>query len=251
MGARAVGQEGSGAVDGLRELGTIYEGVRRRIVGLVDDLDDPASVPVPACPGWSVHDLISHLAGSCSDVMTGNLDGLASPAWTAAQVDVRRDRSVEDVIAEWQELGPQIASMVDDFPEPYGVQAIADLAVHEQDVRDALARPGMRDSDAVAIGLDFLATVIVHSAVAERGLGPLEARAGERTWMLGTDGAEDSDEAPVATVRAEPFELFRAFSGRRSPAQIARFEWSVDPEPFLPVFAVAPYFSLRTTDLNE
>ena len=257
------------AAPGLRELGTIYEGVRSRIVELIAELDDPGAVPVPATPGWSVHDLIAHLSGSCADVLAGNLDGLASDEWTGAQVQARRDRPFAEVLAEWQELGPQIAAMVDDFPGRYADNAIADLVVHEHDIRGALDRPGMRDSAAVAIALDFVVTMIVHPGMSALGLGPLGVTAGDRSWVIGaSDGSHDrfdldamrrgvlagtseiSSEAPVATVSAGAFELFRAFTGRRSAAQVRRYDWSVDPEPFLPIFSLGP-FSIRESDLDE
>jgi Mycothiol maleylpyruvate isomerase N-terminal domain len=74
------------ATKALGELGTVYEGGRRRIVELVADLDDrSAATPVSACPEWSVHDVIAHLAGVCADIMAGNVAGAATDPWTAAQ----------------------------------------------------------------------------------------------------------------------------------------------------------------------
>ena len=55
---------------------------------------------------------------------------------------------------------------------------------------------------------------------------------------------------PTGRVVADPFELFRALTGRRSAAQIRRFEWNVDPEPYLPLFDQWP-FRLRSADLPE
>jgi uncharacterized protein (TIGR03083 family) len=254
----------------LRELGGIYEGVRKRLVGIVTEIDDPASVPVPACPGWSVHDVVAHLAGSCADVMAMNLAGLASDDWTRAQVEARRDTPFAEVVAEWEQLGPKIAAIVDDFPGYTGNQSVSDLTVHEHDIRGAVGSPGARDSDGVNVTLDFLLTVIVHGGMCAQGLGPLEVRAGDRSWVAGSakagDGTFDLDamrnlafsgerpsndgETPVAILTAEPFELFRAFTGRRSAAQIAGYDWSGQAERFLPMFDVTP-FSTRADDLIE
>jgi hypothetical protein len=101
------------------------------------------------------------------------------------------------------------------------------------------------------------------------GLGPLEVRAGDRTWVVGTGDPPTGDisEAaraalmstdvipeptgtPAGTLDVEEFELFRALTGRRSAAQIYRFEWSVDAEPYLPVFGLGP-FTIRSADLIE
>jgi uncharacterized protein (TIGR03083 family) len=255
---------------GLAELGTVYEGGRRRIVELVADLDDrAAAMPVPACPAWSVHDVVAHLAGVCGDIMAGNVAGAATDPWTAAQVDARRERSFDEILAEWDDVGPQVATFADDFPGRLGNQFITDVTVHEHHLRGALGWVGARDSDGVRIGADFLVNVFLHPGVTALGLGPLEVRAGDRTWVVGTGELPTEDiggasraalmstevipeptMAPAGTLDVEEFELFRALTGRRSAAQIRRFGWSVDAEPYLPVFGLGP-FTIRSTDLVE
>jgi uncharacterized protein (TIGR03083 family) len=211
----------------------------------VADLDeDELATPVPACPEWSVRDAVAHLTGVCTDIISGNIDGASSRAWTGAQVDARRRRGFGDVLAEWDDAGPQIATVIDDFPEPYDRQVVADIAAHEQDLRGALGVPGERDSDGVSIGLDFLVSVILDKALTTHGLGALEVRASGDSWLVG------GGPPPVGTLAAEPFELFRAISGRRSAAQIRGFEWSVDSEAYLAGFGFEP-FTTRSTDLLE
>src|SRR5437764_11255533 len=121
----------------LRTLGALYEETRQRVVALVRDsvaLDpDAATAPVPACAGWRVRDIIAHLSGLATDIESGNLDGAATDEWTAAQVNARRDLSVDAVLAESDDVGPKLASFLDDFPGRYGAQVVADVAVHEQD----------------------------------------------------------------------------------------------------------------------
>src|SRR3954454_19707892 len=94
----------------LRELGTIYEETRQRLIGLVRDEAsrdlDSASAPVPACAGWRVRDVIAHLSGLATDIAAGNIDGAATDAWTAAQVDARRGMSVDEVLDESDDVGP-------------------------------------------------------------------------------------------------------------------------------------------------
>ncbi len=252
----------------MRALGTVYEETRARIVALVDDIGDRAARPLPSCPRWSVHDVLAHMAGSCTDITTGNVQGAATDPWTAAQVDARRDRSVGDIIREWDEVGPQIAALIDDFPGRSGAQIVSDVTVHEQDIRGALARPGARHAAGIGICFDFLITTVMRPGMTALGLGPLELRAGGDSWLVGTDGPPSGDldswraavfepetlpplpSTKVGSVDAEPFELFRAISGRRSADQIRRFEWTVDPEPYLPIFGLGP-FTMRPTDLDE
>lgn len=254
----------------MRRLQQAYEDGRRRITELVGEVGTEAGdIPVPACPSWTVHGVVSHLAGICADVMTGNVAGAATDGWTDAQVTARRNRPTADVLAEWDELGPQMAAVVDDFPGRVGSQLVNDLATHEQDLSGAIGRPGGRDADAVVIGVDFLAHVILQTGMTVLGLGPLVVRTEYETWLVGTGGLPNGepDEAwrtavlstaplpplvspPVGTLRVSRFELFRALTGRRSEGQIRSFAWSTDPEPHLPVFGFGP-FSLRPSALVE
>jgi hypothetical protein len=141
--------------------------------------------------------------------------------------------------------------MIDDFPEPYDRQVVADLAIHEHDIRGSLGRPGARESDALWLGLDFLASAVAQPGAGELGISPLEMRSGTRSWTLG-NGAAGGDEgsAPPGTLTADPFELFRALTGRRSAAQIRSLDWSVDPDPYLALFGLGP-FQVRAASLVE
>lgn len=84
--------------------------MRERVTALARELTpDHEAVPVPACPGWTAHDVLAHLAGVAADATSGNLAGAPGPAWTAAQVDARRDRSVEAIFV----FGPADADVVE------------------------------------------------------------------------------------------------------------------------------------------
>lgn len=252
----------------LRSLGRLYEEARARITALVEDLEDPHSIALPACPEWSVHDVVSHMTGACVDTANGRLDGLGSSLWTDVQVQDRRERSTGEVLEEWAEVTPGFAAALDDFPGRYGQMPIADVTSHEHDIRGALQLPGDRSSYRVALATDFLMTVFVHTAADAFGLGPLEVRAGDRNWVIGTGGPPTGDTeawlgaagvsgeipepraAVVGRVEADAFEWYRAASGRRSESQIRRFNWSVDPQPYLRIFSYG-FFTMRDSDLDE
>ena len=53
-----------------------------------------------------------------------------------------------------------------------------------------------------------------------------------KTYTCGSEGVG-------ASLRVSRFELFRALSGRRSPAQIRAWDWTGEPDPYLSMFA--PY----------
>jgi uncharacterized protein (TIGR03083 family) len=243
--------------DVLRPLGAVYEETRARIVELIRDADGDA--PVPACPSWSVRDVMAHVTGLYDDIVSGNLAGAATDEWTTAQVERRRDLTVEELLADSHDVGPKLAATLDDFPGRYGNQVVADLAVHEQDIRGAVGQPGGRDSAAVSVGTELLLGAMVGPGAAALGLPPLEMRANGRCWLVGTGGPPTADPeaaiaaalaSPVIRVTAPPFELFRALTGRRSATQIRGFDWTADPGPHLALFDLWP-FSLRDTDLVE
>ena len=273
MGLRSTTGVTAATTAGVRPLAAIYETARLRLIELVERFDGGPEVagatPVPACPGWTVRDVLAHVTALYGDVVSGNLAGAGTDEWTAAQLDRYRDTPLPALLDEFRRVGPLLAAMLDDFPGRYGNQVVGDLTVHEHDVRGALRRPGARDSLAVAVATEFLIEGIVCPGAHALGLGPIEVRAGERTWIVGTDepATGDSataianalasgerhqcrDAAPVGTLTAEPFALFRALTGRRSTAQIRAFDWSVDPAPYLMLFSLWP-FAARETDLVE
>lgn len=153
--------------------------------------------------------------------------------WTAAQVEPRRSKPIREVVAEWSELGPRCEARIEILLPGLGTAWVADAATHEHDVRGALGTPGARDSAATAIALAFIAETFV-ALVRDRGLPSLRLRAGGREWVAG-------DDQPVVTLAAEPFELLRALSGRRSIEQIRGLAWKGDPEPYLPAFTFGPF----------
>jgi uncharacterized protein (TIGR03083 family) len=261
-------------------VGEVYAEGRGRISDLVLELDgEDAARTVPTCPKWTVGDVVSHLVGVCADVLAGNIEGVATDPWTAAQVQARMGRPLAELVEEWSDVGPQVEALAGHFPGQTGAQWVTDLTTHEHDIRTAVGRPGARDSQGVEVGLDFLVTVGLHAAVSARGLQPLVVQAGERSWVVGTgettatggdeEMARDANERLLATLLstapvpaggladepaialvAPPFELFRALTGRRSAAQILKLDWPVDPAQYLPAFQFGP-FTLSEVDIVE
>lgn len=247
----------------MGDIAQLYAAGRGRITELVSGLSpEQAAVPVPACPEWSVHDVVAHLAGVCSDVLAGNVEGVATDPWTALQVEARRGRSMAELVEEWSTAAPQVEAMAQFFPGRLGTQWVVDMTTHEHDLRCALGKPGERESEAVARSVEFLVGGFAATVVAA-GLPPLEVRAGEQSWVIGGDGSTDvgallmGADAPLNTgvepegwVEASPFEWFRALTGRRSLDQVRAFKWSVEPEPYLPAFTFGP-FRTAAEPINE
>jgi uncharacterized protein (TIGR03083 family) len=230
------------------QIGSTYAEGRVRILELVADLPPEAGeAPVPTCPGWSVHDVVAHLAGSCADVLAGRTDGITTAAWADAQVAARRGRPMSTLVEEWTGAASRLEAAADRYPPALGVVWILDLTAHEHDIRTALGRPGARDARGVDVGLTLLVGEAFHAALSARSLGPVAMRTPDRSWTVGANAA---DAPPKAVVEASAFELFRCLTGRRSRAQIAALAWSVDPEPYLDAFQFAT-FTTSGVDIEE
>jgi uncharacterized protein (TIGR03083 family) len=212
-------------------IADVYSESHDRIVALVRDLDDDAAQrPVPGTPRWTVHDVVAHLAAIPTDALAGRLGGVPTPEQTGKQVDDRRDRSISELLEEWAgSLGPMLegarAGLV---PAPLAIDAVT----HEQDLRGALHLAHLDDDGALRFAATGY-TIGVGRRLKEAGLPPLRLRDPAR----GFDAVARRGE-PTATVSASEFELFRAMAGRRSRAQVAAFDWSVDPAPYLDWFCI-------------
>jgi len=225
--------------------GVAYAGIRRRVNELVGGVGDRLGDTVPACPQWRVRDLVAHLAGVVDDVLGGRLEGAGSDHWTDAQVVARRDRDVDELLAEWNAQATQLEGVLDSFGPP-GRQLVMDAVTHEHDLRGALGAPGERDSDAVVIGLDWLASAY-QGAAAAGGLPGLR--------IVATDGAGATWVPPierpvVATLSGSSFDLLRSLSGRRSEAEIRALAWDGDVDAVVPSFTWGP-FRLPARTLGE
>jgi len=224
----------------MTDYAETYRALRGRVGDLVRDADEEQLERLaPAAPEWRVRDLVAHLSGITADINAGNLDGVATDAWTARQVDTRRDWSIDRVLDEWAMEGSKVEAVMSSLPEIAVAQMTMDAATHEHDIRGALEMPGSRDSDAIAIGFDFgveVATGTVDQADATLNI---ENEAGSRTVGGG---------ARQIGVRANRFELVRAMTGRRSVDQMRDFDWDGEAAPEL---LVLPIFTPRPSPLVE
>lgn len=210
----------------------LYADVRARVTELVRGLDpDGLAARVPGCPGWTVQEVVAHLAGVVTDVVAGNVAGAGSDEWTARQVAEREGRSLDDLIAEWTGQSALMESGLDAAPKAVSRTLLVDLVTHEHDIRGAVGIPGGTDSEAYAIARKGY-HVGLAKVIEERGMPGLR--------LTAPDGWEfDAGPAPAAASVAAPrsYDLFRALSGRRSRGQVLAYDWEGDPEPYLEVFS--------------
>jgi uncharacterized protein (TIGR03083 family) len=205
----------SGASDAYREVCSAF----------VDGLQgaDPRS-RVPACPDWSIHDLLAHqlhqLSGCCDGTfpLTDALDALVQP--TSAVRDAawsRQQRWIDGGIAplraaRTEQLAQQWTELVDRGPSQCLEAMLPDAAVHLFDLLGALGSTSHRDHPLVIEALDFWVRM-----------------ADNRARFVGLDGLRfEVDDGPSlgsvdsrVVVGGSAFEILRTISGRRSRGQAA------------------------------
>jgi uncharacterized protein (TIGR03083 family) len=192
---------------------------------------------VPACPGWSVRELLSHMVGLAADVVVGDEPDDHNSAWTQAQVDARRDRSVGELLHEWEELVEPLTAWM----RGHTTRPLSDVVIHEQDLRGALGASGARDTDGLGVVRDRM---LVRFADQVAGLPPVALDGG--TWQWCSAGAVE-DAAVV--LRASEFDLARAVTSRRSSTQLRSWVVRGDVGPYLAAFGHLG--SLPAVDLTD
>ena len=209
------------------DLGRLYAAARERITALVADADP--TTPVPATPGWDVHDVVAHVRGVVEDGLGGNMAGAPGEAWTAAQIERGRGVPVAELVAAWAEQAPTFEGFLSS-PAGAGVSAaVLDVLTHEYDLRAALGAPGGLDDEAGRFAFGVLAGSVVGRA-AGAGLAPVRIASEEGDVAGPTDAA--------VSVTVARVELIRAVLGRRCTEQVRAWTWTGDPEPYLPHVAI-------------
>ncbi|MEQ8841359.1 MAG: maleylpyruvate isomerase family mycothiol-dependent enzyme [Acidimicrobiales bacterium] len=229
-----------------------YASTRRRMVELALEIDPFAAVP--ACPGWTARDVVAHVVGLASDVVSGRTSGYAGPEWTEAQVRARSGDSIPDMLAEWDGLMPAFLAINRDLagsslpetidhvlgPVPKSSFEAAfhvDLLHHEHDLLGARGTPRRvaLDADVAAMAAQ-LANVRAQFAAADLPSLRLIATDADRDWRIGRD-------EPTVTVTASVIDYLRSFGGRRTLDEIGALAWSGDRTGMVEQM-VLPFFSV-------
>ena len=173
-----------------------YASLRVRVTELMQSLSlEQSKTVVPHCPQWTVKDCLAHMVGVPEDVINGQMEGVASEAWTNRQVQRHTNDSVDDLLAVWETNAPVFAKILPNIPQPVLSQFMFDQTTHEHDIRTAVGQPGARDTLAVAVAEGF-----IRNSLAQQS---------------------DPAIAQLADHKLTGFEFLRSLSGRRSRAQIS------------------------------
>lgn len=169
-----------------------YVELRDRLLGLLGELEESdGDRPVPACPDWTVRQVVAHLVGVPEDILAGRLEGVASEAWTQAQVDRHAGRTLAELRTTAAELAPAFDPVLELVPAPMNSQLVMDAVTHEHDLREAVGRPGAQDSSAVDVAC---------------------------AWLLQSFRMPDDVVGRIVGSGASTFTVMRAMSGRMSIA---------------------------------
>ncbi|GAA4410863.1 maleylpyruvate isomerase family mycothiol-dependent enzyme [Fodinibacter luteus] len=251
------------------DLGELVDAYARTVQNVIDlgrtMRPDDATRPTD-CPGWTVLDQVAHVA-STEAMVAGepvpdlDVSGHAHVrhefgARMEKYVESRRGRSLEEVLDELEERlderlrvyrsGTEWASTPVDGPfgrttlgDLLGVR-VFDIWMHEQDIREALDRPGDLDSSAAAHTVSrlfaALPRIIARDAAIEPGnavvldlTGPTTGRAGARVEEqdgravgipLFTGGADEHPDVVTTSLTMSTRVATRLAGGRRAPEDL-------------------------------
>jgi uncharacterized protein (TIGR03083 family) len=235
----------------VTDLADAYAEIQSRLTETVLALDEhQCQTRVPACPDWTVADVMAHLAGGMVDVTSGDaleLRGMdlldqwrdeavaeARDSLTAREVRERRGRSVGSMVGEWRDASEVLLPMLrghvayppDAFPFAGNV-LMNDVVVHEGDVREAVGlgvAPEIYATSAALLAYSFS----LDSRIRATGLPAIVLRYGTKERVVG-----DGDTA--ASVSASRTTLVRMLASRLTSDEIRALEWDGDPEPYLAI----------------
>ncbi|MFG2679392.1 maleylpyruvate isomerase family mycothiol-dependent enzyme [Streptomyces sp. NPDC048392] len=169
--------------------------------------DADFALPVAACPGWTVRDVLAHCSGALIRVVEHRLeDGVFSPESNDRDIAERADwtnaRVVDELERGMTEAGPVIA-------RAGGALDLVALGewVHAGDVRAALGEPGAYAGRGLPQALALLGTL-----TRERGHVPLHADLDDLDEPLKL--GEVSGERPPGRFIGDAATLVRLYAGR-------------------------------------
>jgi uncharacterized protein (TIGR03083 family) len=245
----------------MADLAAAYQETYEHIVPILRELTpEQLETKVPFSPEWSVRDVAAHMASEAEMIVFEDIpEGIfwleesrrkerseTINAFNAQHLERRRQLGLEEILAEWDAAVPAMLEALRGerpFKSPVPGQdyvAVIDLAMHSQDIRNLVGRPGDRESAGVGFALPSFGWILSQRLV-DVGLPALELRYEGKSRVLG-------EGEPGASVAASRYELVRALANRRSTAQIRAYEWSGDAEPYLPII---PAYNPRDDDIVE
>jgi hypothetical protein len=224
---------------GARDLGDIWKATWERIGSVLRDAPESVvDTPAPTVPGTTVGDVLTHLVETATAAADDSRT-IAQAVLSRPAAQSNRATVLADLLADWDKAAALVHDRID--ADPQFASAIITVAVMcEHDLRDAVGSPGARDDIAIKVALDELSGRF-SDRVEAADLPPLRVTVEQWGTIIGAGRA-------TSCVVADRFEFVRAMSGRRSAAEIVRWNWGVSPDAYLPVMSEV---DLPTDEIHE
>lgn len=204
-----------------------YRTCRENVTRLLGEHPDTADLIVPACPEWTVRDLVAHILEGCRA-------RYRQPADAQPPLPPLDELDIAELLDEWKRMGPHVEEALAGAGGFSDDVLVMDAFTHELDLRRVFEAPPPDDDHPAyptALGLvlnGFSASVNAH------GFPALRIETEGAQWTVGRGEA-------AAAVRAHHFDLYRSIAGRRTHRQIAELAWSASAETWLPAFTWGPF----------
>ena len=247
------------------DMPAAYEQGRARITELLRERGSQvANLRVPACPAWTVKDLIAHLQHVAEDYSAGHYvyrtlefdrpdrfedadRNARNEEWADAGVAARHGRSLGELLDAWEASAGRLYRMMTTepaIPDPHENEmlawaALGDFAIHYQDLHGALDLAADRDAYCTKLGFATLPIMFAAHASTVPGVRPLRLITARGEIVIG----RGSDDAEIASVELDWFELYRAMSGRRTRQQVQRLLEPLESELYIEAFTLYPFAS--------
>jgi uncharacterized protein (TIGR03083 family) len=207
----------------------LYRRAKQRMVDIVRSMSDVELAAVcPACPAWSIRDVVAHHVHVVGAVADGTFPPEASEGfvavdaerraaaavvrdgWTEAGVRARRSVPFGDVLDEWKGVAKRMG--------PNVLVGLFDVIVHLGDVVEAVGDRRGVDTE--------LAEYAMHTCY-ERALAGRLVALGEMVVLHCADtGVRIGTYPNAAEVRGTTNELLRTLAGRRTRVEAdAALDW--------------------------
>jgi hypothetical protein len=177
---------------------------------------------VPACPAWSVHELLAHLVSMPAAIAAGRRPSGPVGEWLDELIVERKGQRSGELISEWQSLDGELAGLLGGSAS----LLFGDLAVHEHDLRGAFNKP-----DHAALEVDELlprTLAAFGKPLRAAGLGAIEVRNEDGVWR-------SHDAAAGWTLLVDPWTAVRAVNSRRTADEVCRLPALGEATPYLRV----------------
>src|SRR5258708_14234443 len=237
----------------MADLDAAYIEQYEHIVPILRELTpEQLQSKVPFSPEWSVKDVAAHIASEphalVGEAIPAGLFLLkekdraarseAINAFNGEQLELRRTLSLDQILEDWAADVPVMLEALRGqrpFPMPYPGQdyvAVVDLAMHAQDIRNLVDRPGDRESAGVAVALPTFGFVL-GQRITQVGLPSLELRYDGKSRVFG-------ESQPRASMSASRYQLTPALASWRSTAQSRAHRLTGDSDPSRPIIPSYP-----------